>query len=125
VGQGRPAEAVDVLSRASDRDADGAGLLLGMRAWAMASAGRREEALRLLDDLRERATYRYVARYAIAWTLGTLGDTATALDEFERSVEERDMYLAYPLFPGFDPIRTEPRFHRGLERLGLEWAIGR
>ena len=99
--------------------------MLGMRAWTMAAAGRREEALRHLNELHDRAKYRYVARYALAWTLGALGDIGAALDEYERSVEERDMYLAYPLFPGYDPIRAEPRFQQGLEHLGLGWAVGR
>ncbi len=53
-----------------------------------------------------------------------IGDVGAALDEYDRSVEERDSFLVYPLFPGYDPIRNEPRFRRGLERLGLDWAIG-
>jgi TolB-like protein/Flp pilus assembly protein TadD len=125
VGQGRHSEAVTELERLSDRDTDGASLTLGILAWAKAVAGRGDEARRDLDGLRERAKYRHVPRYTLAWTLGALGDIGAALDEYERSVEERDTYLVYPLFPGYDPLRSEPRFHQGLQRLGLDWAIGR
>jgi len=125
VGLGRHDEAIRTLERPSDRDSDGAGLVLGILAWAKAVAGRTDDARRELDELRDRTRYRYVPRYALAWTLGALGDIGGALDEFERSVAERDEYLQYPLFPGYDPIRTEPRFHAGLQSLGLGWAIGR
>ena len=125
VGLGRHEDGVRTLERPSDRDSDGAGLVLGMLAWAKAVAGRTDEARRGLDELRDRARYRYVPRYTLAWTLGVLGDIGGALEEFERSVAERDEYLQYPLFPGYDPIRSEPRFHAGLESLGLGWAIGK
>jgi TolB-like protein/Flp pilus assembly protein TadD len=124
VGLGRNDDALSVLDRASDRDTDGAGVMLGVQAWTNAVAGREEQARRLLIELHDRARYRHVPRYTLAWTLGILGDIEEALDQYERSVEERDSFLVYPLFPGYDPIRNEPRFHKGLERLGLEWAIG-
>jgi TolB-like protein/Tfp pilus assembly protein PilF len=125
VGLGRNDDAVSVLERASDRDTDGAGVMLGVQAWTNAVAGRDDRARQLLVELRDRARYRHVPRYTLAWTLGVLGDVGAALDEYERSVEERDSFLVYPLFPGYDPIRDEPRFRRGLEQLGLDWAIGR
>ncbi len=125
VGQGRHAEAVAILERSSDRDTDGAGVALGVRAWARAVAGHADEARRQLENLRDLARYRHIPRYTLAWTLGVLGDVEGALEEFERSVDERDGFLQYPLFPGYDPIRAEPRFKAGLESLGLGWAIQR
>src|SRR5258706_374230 len=67
---------------------------------------------------RERRAPRSVVSHA-------LGEIGPALDEYEGSVEERDTYLVYPLFPGFAPLRSEPRFQQGLASLGLQWAIGR
>jgi len=125
MGQGRPAEAVSVLERSHKGYSDGQTLVHGLLAWAKAVAGRRDEALRHLDELRDLAKHRYVPRYSVCWALGALGDIETALDELERSVEERDAYLMYPLFPGNDPLRGEPRFQKVLERIGLGWAIGR
>jgi tetratricopeptide (TPR) repeat protein len=123
VGLGRPGEAAAMLERANDRDADGVSLYRGIKAWVMAVAGRVEEARADVAELREWMSYRHVPRFTLAWTLAAMGDLASALDEFERSVAERDAYLMYPLFPGNDPLRKEPRFQRALKGLGLEWAI--
>jgi len=125
IGMGRAEEAVAALDQLTDRDADGASLLRAIRAWAKAVAGRVDEARQQLDELREWAKFRHVPRYALAWALAAMGDVESALDEYEQSVIEGDAYLAYPLFPGFDPLRNEPRFQHALERLGLQWAIGR
>jgi hypothetical protein len=59
----------------------------------------------------------------MAWALAALGEIPEALDEYERSVEEGDAFLMYPLWPGYDPLRGEPRFQRGLKRLDLGWAL--
>ena len=123
IGMGRHAEAVTALDRLSDREADGASLLRGIRAWVKAVAGQVDDARRQVDELREWAKYRHVPRYTLAWTLGALGEVDAALDEYEQSFDEGDAYLAYPLFPGYDPLRGEPRFRRVLERLGLDWAL--
>ena len=124
MGQGRHAEAVSVIEHSNEGDRDGQTMVLGILAWTKAVAGRRDEAHRHLDELRDAARHRHVPRYTLAWTLAALGDIESALDEFERSVEERDSFLMYPLFPGYDPIRNEPRFRQALERLGLGWANG-
>jgi len=125
MGLGQPAEAVSVFERSKEGNPDSPSMIVGMLAWAKAVAGRRDEARRHVDELRDWAKHRHVPRYTLAWTLGALGDIEAALDEYERSVEERDAFLMYPLFPGYDPIRAEPRFQQALEHLGLGWAIGR
>jgi hypothetical protein len=125
VGKGRHAEAVSALELPSDKGSEGASLMLGILAWTKAVAGRTEDALRHVEELRDWMKHRHVPRYTLAWTFGALGDIEGALHEYERSVDELDAFLMYPLFPGYDPIRTEPRFQKGLERLGLGWAIGR
>jgi serine/threonine-protein kinase len=121
VGLGRRDEAVSLLERAHQAEPD-ASLILGMLAWAKAVAGRTDEARGHLAEAYEWAKHRHVPRYPLAWTLGALGDVEGALGEYERSVEERDAFLSYPLFPGNDPIRGEPRFRAALERMGLGWA---
>jgi serine/threonine protein kinase len=91
----------------------------GYRIWSERYDREMEDVFAIQDEIA-----RSVAR-ALAVQLGALGDLESALDEFERSVEERDAFLQYPLFPGNDPIRGEPRFRAALERIGLGWAVGR
>jgi TolB-like protein/tetratricopeptide (TPR) repeat protein len=124
VGQDRPAEAAGMLDRSTDRDTDGAALGHGFKAWVQAVLGHHDEARRRIEELRDWMTYRHVPRYTLAWTLAELGDIDAALDEYEASVEERDAFIAYPLFPGNDPYRDHSRFQRALEQLGLGWANG-
>ncbi len=124
MGQGRHAEALPVFERAYQAEPEST-MYLGMIAWAEAATGRKESAREHLADLHELAKHRHVPRYLLAWTLAALGETEAALDEFERSVDEHEQFTAFPLFPGYDPIRREPRFNAVLERMGLGWAVGR
>jgi serine/threonine protein kinase/tetratricopeptide (TPR) repeat protein len=124
VGLGRHEEAIALLERAHAGSRPGASLILGILAWGKAVSGRFEEARRHLDELNDWARHRYVPRYPMAWTLAALGDIGEALDLYERSVEERDAFLQYALLPGYDPLRAEPRFQRGLRSIGVAWAIG-
>jgi len=123
VGLKRYDEAVAVLHRAHAGEPVGASLVLGMLAWTEAAAGRHDKARGHLDELRDWTRYRYVPRFVLAWTLAALGDIAAALDEYERSVEERDTFLMYAMWPGYDPLRSEPRFQAALRHLGLDWAV--
>ena len=124
-GLGRCDEAADALDRAHPGEPTASTLIAGIRAWVKAKAGRTDQAREHLEELRDWATFRYVPRFTLAWTLGALGEIENALDEYERSVEEGDAFLMYPLWPGNDPYRSEPRFKACLERLGMTWAIGR
>ncbi len=124
VGLGRPNKAVAALEKANEADPTRGSMLLGILAWTEAVAGRADDARRHLAELRELMAYAYVPRYTVAWALAALGEIGPALDEYERSVEEGDTFLIYPLFPGYDPLREEPRFQAGLERLDLGWAAG-
>jgi tetratricopeptide (TPR) repeat protein len=57
----------------------------------------------------------------IAHILAQIGDKEGALKYIERAYEERAQEI-YTLVidPGFDPIRSEPRFHEIVRRLGLK-----
>jgi hypothetical protein len=122
VGLGRHDEALAMMEHADQDAPDGVSLVRGILAWTHALVGHETEARRILDDLHDWMRYRHVPRCTLAWTLGALGDLEGALDEYEQSVEERDAFLMYPLFPGNDPYRSHPRFRNALERLGLGWA---
>jgi serine/threonine-protein kinase len=124
IGLGRRPEGLSVLERAVETEPRSS-LLLGMRAWALAVNGRHDDARAGVDALRDWAKHGHIPRYTMAWTLGALGEIDSALDEYERSVDEHDAFLIFPLFPGNDPYRREPRFIATLQRMGLDWAIAR
>jgi serine/threonine protein kinase/tetratricopeptide (TPR) repeat protein len=121
VGLGRRVEALAMFERANHAERRST-LTAGMVAWAKALSGMPDEARSDLADLHETAKYRHVPRYPLAWTLAALGDIESALDQYEVSVGDREPFLMFPLFPGNDPLRGEPRFAAALHRMGLGWA---
>ena len=44
-----------------------------------------------------------------AWLLAALGETEAAFDVLARAEDERQAFLYYAGFPGFDPLRGDPR----------------
>jgi tetratricopeptide (TPR) repeat protein len=97
----------------------------GMLGYIHARAGRRMQALSIVDSLEQRwhgmkgrATIPDVA-INIARVYVGLGERELALDWLERSVG-REMYALYlGVEPTFDPLRGDPRFQAVLKRLGL------
>jgi TolB-like protein/Flp pilus assembly protein TadD len=91
---------------------------LGLLGWALATAGRGDEARALLEELRTRppAAPPIVSE---GWLLGALGETDAAFEVFARAEKEHQLWLYYGGLPGFDPVRADPRFTALLSRLGL------
>ena len=122
IGAGKPDQALPIFERALQVE-PGWSMNLGMLTWCEAVLGRETEARRHLHELREWSKHGHILHYTVAWALAALGEIDAALDAYERSVDERDAFLAYPLFPGNDPLRDQPRFRAALKRMGLDWAV--
>jgi TolB-like protein/Tfp pilus assembly protein PilF len=91
---------------------------LGLLGWALATAGRENEARTLLEELRTRpATAPPIV--SEGWLLGALGETDAAFEVLARAEDEHQLWLYYTGLPGFDPLRTDPRFEELLRRMGL------
>jgi tetratricopeptide (TPR) repeat protein len=96
-----------------------ANMLAGL-GHAYALAGRRANALRILERLGARAKERFVPSYYAASVHVALGDLATAVELLEQSYGERSTLLAYlKMDPRFDPLRAQPRSQALLSRIGL------
>jgi TolB-like protein/DNA-binding winged helix-turn-helix (wHTH) protein/Flp pilus assembly protein TadD len=87
-------------------------------ARAYAVSGRREEAEKLLSDLKERSKTGYSAASEIAMIYASLGNANEAMIWLEKGYEER-FNPGVLLRPGFDPLRSDPRFQSLLQRIGL------
>lgn len=88
---------------------------------AYASAGRVEEAHRVLDGLLQLSQQRYVPPHLIAWVYIGLRDLDKSFEWLEKSYAERSYMFGYlKAFPLFDPIRSDPRFIELMRRVGLE-----
>ena len=94
---------------------------LGVLGWAFATAGRNDEARRILGELRARPAGSPTA-VSEAWLLGALGEIDDAFDVLARAEEELQGLLCYTGLPGFDSLRADPRFGALLVRMGLSLA---
>jgi TolB-like protein/Tfp pilus assembly protein PilF len=91
------------------------------RAVAYLNAGKRDEAQRILDDLLERSKRAYVAPTRLAGIYFALGEDDEGFRWLDRSYQERDStLLEIKVDPGFDEVRSDPRFKELLKKVGLD-----
>jgi len=88
--------------------------------YAYATAGKRDEAQKILDELRERPKEQYVSPFDIALIYIGLGDSNEAFVYLEKAYDERPDSLNYiKVDPRFDSLRSDPRFDALLRRMRL------
>jgi eukaryotic-like serine/threonine-protein kinase len=98
----------------------GSTLMCAALAQTLATAGRKEEALKILEDLRRLAEQKYVSSYFFAGVHVGLGDEGRALQFLEKAFEEHSHWLIYlHIDPGMDELRSSTRFQDLLKRIGL------
>jgi tetratricopeptide (TPR) repeat protein len=95
------------------------GFFLGLLGWALAVAGRRDEARKFLEELRGRPAPAPTV-VTEAWLLAAMGEKDSAFEVLARAEEESQAFLCYTGMPGFDPLRPDSRFEALLKRLGIE-----
>jgi len=115
-----PQEAVPVLEKgvaASDRSP----AIVGLLVHAYAHAGRRADALRLLEELKRRKQTGYVPAAAFVKAYLGLGEYDRAFFWLEEAYKEQSNLLQLlKVHPIFDPIRQDPRFADLVRRVGLD-----
>jgi tetratricopeptide (TPR) repeat protein len=91
-------------------------------AHAYALGGRRDEAQRELDSMRVRARQGYVPAFDLAVVHVGLRQTDSVFLWLDRALAEHSI-RPYLMDPTFDPIRSDPRYQRLLERMNLPQAV--
>ena len=110
-------EAVAELQKAVQLSGDSPTCIANL-ARAYVASGKRSEAVKLLGDLKKRSNPGYSNASEIAVIYTSLGDTDQAMNWLEKGYEER-FNPGVLLRPGFDPLRSDPRFHNLERRIGL------
>lgn len=86
----------------------------------LAKSGKRDEALKLLGELKQEAKDGYVQSYTFALIYIGLGDKEEALNWLEKHMLARaETANQYVVAPEFDELRSEPRFKDMLKRMNL------
>jgi TolB-like protein/Tfp pilus assembly protein PilF len=95
--------------------------VVGALAHAYARAGQREEALKLLGELKRIEAERgSIPTFSFIWAYAGLNDKEHAFAWLEKSYQERrDRMVWLNVDPLLDPLRPDPRFHELVRRVGL------
>jgi serine/threonine-protein kinase len=84
------------------------------------TAGRRQDAEREIAKLLERRKNSFVPAGNIAFAYAGLGDHDDAFRWLDLAIQDHSEFLDYlKVEPGFDPIRSDPRFAQVLRRIHL------
>jgi serine/threonine-protein kinase len=93
---------------------------LAYLAYAYASLGKRDEAMKALAKMNDIARQRYVSAYAFATAYAGLGEKDQAFQWLERSNADRAWEILYvKVDPLLDNLRSDPRFPELVKRVGL------
>jgi DNA-binding winged helix-turn-helix (wHTH) protein/TolB-like protein/Tfp pilus assembly protein PilF len=89
--------------------------------YAYAKSGQRDEAIKILNQLQERAGRgEYVQPIGIAWIYTALGDKDQAFVWLDKAFADRSYLLRYVKTEAmYDPLRSDPRFTDLLRRMHL------
>ena len=90
---------------------------LGVLGYCYGVAGRREDALRVLDQLLAAARQRYVSAFWPAVIHGSLGEKDEAFRLLESAYQEPAPWMPYVRMPFLDDLRPDPRFDDLLRRM--------
>jgi tetratricopeptide (TPR) repeat protein len=120
VQQGKHKEGLDELLKAASLSG-GSPLYTAQVGVSLALAGEKKEALRVIRELRDISTKRYVSPYGIAQIYAALNDKEQTYNWLETAYRDRAVWMSYlAVDPVFDSIRSEARFRDLLHRVGLD-----
>ena len=95
-------------------------LVIGALGYAYAKSGRKDEARKLLAELKELSKRRYVASYWIAMIHVGLDEKDEAFAWLEKAYQERSWFLVWiKMDPQVDSLRSDARFTHLMRRIGF------
>jgi TolB-like protein/Tfp pilus assembly protein PilF len=115
--KGDLSQAIAEYEKAAQLDPDP--VVLGVLGYAYATAGRNEDARKLLDKLTRLSEQRYVPAYPLAVIHLALGDKDEALRWLEKSYQDHadDVRRFIKVEPLLDPLRGDPRFEALVQKV--------
>jgi eukaryotic-like serine/threonine-protein kinase len=112
-------EAIALLGEAKTASGDWPPIVAEL-GYAYAAAGKTAEAYKILEELRQQSTRRYVDPYLIAMVLLSTGDKEKVFAEFDKAYAERSGWLPWlKAEPKWDSLRSDVRFIDLMRRVGL------
>jgi TolB-like protein/DNA-binding winged helix-turn-helix (wHTH) protein/tetratricopeptide (TPR) repeat protein len=117
--KGQARDAIPPLEKAAALSARSSGVIDLLSA-AYARAGRHDDALRIVAELKRRRQEGYVQATSFVIAYVGLGDREQAFASLEEAYKEKSNILQFvKVHPFLDPLRSDPRFADLLHRVGL------
>jgi TolB-like protein/Tfp pilus assembly protein PilF len=111
-------EAIAALEKARQVDVNPSSL--GYLGYVYAAAGKKAEAQKVLEELKELSKQRYVSPYNIACVYAGLNDKDQAFEWLDRAYQERSFFMTLlKTETVWDNLRPDPRFKDLLKRMNL------
>ena len=118
--QGRIEEGLSQIQKAVSLSGNNAMILAGF-GWSNAVAGKRDEAMRVLDELRERSEREYIRPYFSAKIYSALGENDLAFEWLEKAYEQHDASMAAILNDeSLKNLYQDSRFENLLKKMKLK-----
>ncbi len=120
IANGQPEQAVVELEKTAVMTQRSPGSLEILAA-AYGYAGRRQDAVRIIDEMKHRSEVGYIPAGAFVNPYLGLGDYDQALAGYERAYKEQSPVLQWVnVIPFADPLRGNPRFQDLVRKVGLK-----
>ncbi|MCK5347233.1 MAG: tetratricopeptide repeat protein, partial [Candidatus Heimdallarchaeota archaeon] len=121
---GQLQEAIEIFKKGSEFPTIKA-MSLGGLGLAYALEGRETDALKVIDQLVDLSTERYVETTSFAYIYMGLIDIENTFAYLEKGFEIGDWYLFYlPIDPIFKDLTSDPRYKALTKKMGLENILG-
>jgi len=116
---GERRDAVRALENAVELSG-GSTVMVSALGYVRATAGQRDRAIEIVDELCRLRASRYISAFEIALIQAALDDVDTAFTWLDRACDERSGWLPYiAVEPRLASLRNDARYARVLERIGL------
>ncbi|HSC78145.1 MAG TPA: protein kinase [Candidatus Acidoferrales bacterium] len=124
LAQGRFAEAIPELERSVELSGHVSELpsshYLAILACAYARAKRREDAVKILNGLKQRSRQNLVSAFDMASLFVALGEKEQALAWLEQGYQQRDIWLVeLKAWPWLDSLQDDPRYRELMRRMNF------
>ena len=117
-GKGMTEEAITTIRKYGELSGDA--VASGQAAFYLGKTGRRDEALKTLEWLKDESAKRYVQSTAFALVYLGVGDKERAYEWLEKEIVDRGQPATFfAVTPELDELRSESRFKEMLKRLNL------
>lgn len=94
--------------------------LIALLGNAYGASGKRDEALKTIEQIEEVSKQRYIPAYNFAIVYTALGDKDKAFAELEKSYQDHANEMIFlQVDPLLDPLRDDPRFQDLLRRVSM------